>query len=83
MKKIDWGMVFPLFGLIVFIALALAVVGREFLKHEMYAYNLSAPISWIAVATHFTIIYFVVVEMFLSIQVVRELAGLEPLDKWF
>ena len=75
MKKIDWGMVIPLFGFVVLIALGLAVTGRGFMKHEMYLYNLSAPISWGAVVTHFVIIYFLVVEGFLSFQLVKQIAG--------
>jgi len=75
MKKIDWGMVFPLFAFVVFIAFGLAVVGREFVRREIYIYDLGAPISWVAVLLHYTIIYLSVVGGFLSYQIIREISG--------
>ncbi|MEK7227374.1 MAG: hypothetical protein AAB641_00590 [Patescibacteria group bacterium] len=74
-KSIDWGMILPLLWFIALIALGLAAMGRGLVKNEMYVYNVSAPISWGAVLTHFAIIYFLVVEAFLSCQVAREIAG--------
>ena len=78
MKKIDWGMVFPLFAFVVFIAFGLAVVGREFVRREIYIYDLGAPISWVAVLLHYTIIYLSVVGGSSPTRSSERLAAVEP-----